>query len=212
MTDQVVVYRARNTVNGHSYVGVTKRGLPRREQHHRYLARVGKGYLLQDAIRKYGDETVIFEVVGDFKDDLDLALVFEHELIAKEQPVYNIAPGGLGRTGPLRPEVREAMSARMRSKPGFFTGKTHSDEAKAKMAEAHRGKTGPWAGKSRPEAAEWLTKAISKPVMCLNDGNVFSSAAQADRYYGLAKRATAQVASGRTKSVRGLRFVYVEAQ
>lgn len=50
----VIVYRAVNVVNGHSYIGFTTQGLSRRVQNHRRVAGVGGGWKLHAAIRKYG--------------------------------------------------------------------------------------------------------------------------------------------------------------
>jgi group I intron endonuclease len=223
-----VVYRARNLLNGHSYVGVTRRGLAARERHHRYLARVNKGALLQAAIRKYGGENIVFEVLMDFQDDLELALAYEAELIDAEHPAYNIAPGGTGRTRPLTPEAtekmrtshigkpngmkgkklslarREAISEFMKGRPGIFKGRKHTEESKLKMREALAGRVGFWTGKKRPGVAAWK----AKPVVCLTDGNRFESAAAAARHYGLEYKTVAGAAAGRPKTVKGYQFKY----
>lgn len=200
ITDDVIVYRARNTVNGNCYIGVTRRGLIRREHEHRYEAKRGGKTRLHKALRKWGDK-ILFETIMDFEGDYELAMVFEAEIVEKERPAYNLVPGGLNRTGPAAPETtrrlreshlgkpsprkgtklppetvaklrgqkrtdeqRARMSAaqknRLAGKPGFMTGKKHTEEARAKMRAARAANPiGYWAGKKRPDAAEWLRKA-----------------------------------------------------
>lgn len=108
VTNKVVAYRARNLVNGKHYIGVTKRGLGRREHEHRYAARTGSTDLLHKAIRKYGDK-IVFETIFDFDGDHELALLYEAEAVEKERPAYNLIPGGRNRVGPLHPTTLAKM-------------------------------------------------------------------------------------------------------
>lgn len=297
ISNEVVVYRARNTVNGNSYVGVTRRGVGRREHEHRYAAAHGGQTRLHKALRKWGDK-IQFEIIMDFQGDYELAMAFEAELVAKEKPAYNLVPGGLNRVGDIAPETtakqrashigkpnprkgvkmppgyvgaragvkhteetraKMKAAAKRRAKPSF-AGKRHTEEAKAKMSAALKGKPGHWKGKKRPDIGakisaaltgrvsplrgvssspeavekmraakigrpqpqtaaviaaravnfEKMRKAKCKPVMCLNDGNRFDSAAAAGEFYGVSGRQVAGVASGtrRQKSIKGLRFTY----
>jgi len=325
-TNQVVVYRVRNLIDGKHYIGVTRRGLGRREHEHRYDAKQARSNsLLHRAMRKYGAENFVFEVVYDFDGDYELAMIYEAELVEKENPAYNLVPGGLNKVGPVHPETRARMReshlgipnamkgkkrppdyvhprkgkkaspetlARMRAYaekrwppkpeptaeekaarqaealrrkrearkglPGAFTGHKHTPETIEKIAAAHRGKPGYWKGKKRPEVGEKISAALkgrpswnigktmppeavakmaatkkgktprqteavlaareinyakmiaSKriPVVCLDDGRDFDSAAAADSYYGLPKGSVSQVTSGRLKTTHGRRFAY----
>lgn len=144
----IVVYRAVNRVNGHSYIGFTAQGLVKREWTHRDYARRGRGQLLHKAIRKHGGENFAFEVMADFSDDEELARCYEFEAIAKYGPEYNILPGGEGGAQP--PEVRarigaslkgrrqhpDSVAKRVASNAGF----RHSQETKDKLAAMWRGK------------------------------------------------------------------------
>lgn len=221
---QVVVYRARNLVNGKTYVGVTKTGLAKRERHHRRLARSGGGYRLHAALRKYGDENIVFEPVMDFEDDLPLAFVFEAELIDAEKPAYNTSQGGWLSTealnkllaGKLHKRTRRKMTdeekARrkelMRRYPPPRLGSTMSEEHKAKLIAGRVGKPAPWQGKKRPE----LVLKAGKPVMCVEDGLHFPSVAHAERHYGLKKDAVGRVVRGERLSVDGRHFVRTGAK
>lgn len=95
VTNDVVVYRATNLVNGECYIGATRRGVEKREYEHKRHARRGStAQPLYAAIREFGEDAFKFEVVFDFQDDYELALAYEAELVAKENPAYNVAPGG----------------------------------------------------------------------------------------------------------------------
>lgn len=131
---EAVVYRAVNIVNGKSYIGVTKTGLYVRERAHRNLADRGIGNLLQRAIRKYGQDNIIFSVLSSFGDDYDLARIYEWEMISKHRPAYNLSAGGEGGT------THESTRSKIRAK---LLGRTCSPEAAAKrkgrkLSEKHR--------------------------------------------------------------------------
>lgn len=199
ISNEVVVYRARNTVNGNSYVGVTRRGVGRREHEHRYAAAHGGQTRLHKALRKWGDK-IQFETIMDFQGDYELAMAFEAELVAKEKPAYNLAPGGLNRVGDIAPEtkakqrashigkpnprkgvkmpadwenprrgtklpeeakdkMRAAAKTRVRKLGAPMAGKKHTEEARAKMSVARKGKPGYWRNKKRPEIKTWLRVA-----------------------------------------------------
>ncbi len=155
VTDEVVVYRARNTVNGNCYIGVTQRGLTRREHEHRYSARTGGNTRLHKALRKWGDK-IQFEVVRDFDGDYAAAMLFEAEIVERERPVYNLVPGGLNRIGKPSAETLAKMRAAQLGKAspkkgrkmpeGYVSprvGTKHSAETRAKISAAHAGKSRP---------------------------------------------------------------------
>jgi len=152
----VVVYQVTNRVNGHRYIGYTARGLKKREKAHRTTARSGATkYLLHKALRKYGDENFVFEVMADFQDDEELAKVYECEAIAAYKPEYNLTYGGEG--GTLAEESRKKIgdANRGRKMPpshgekrrAYLTGRKHTSATKAKMSVAQKGhaptRTGP---------------------------------------------------------------------
>lgn len=140
----VIVYQARNLVNGKRYIGVTKRGLHDRQRSHRSEARRGKGNLLQRAMRKYGEENFVFGVLADFGGDYELARVYEWEMICKHRPEYNLTAGGEG--GAMHESVRARLSAARK-------GRKHSAEARARMSEAQRRRA-----VEHPHSAETLEK------------------------------------------------------
>lgn len=157
---EVVVYRARNLVNGHCYIGVTQRGIRQRERQHRNRANRGEGWRLHAAMRKYGHENIVFEMLGDFADDLELALVYEEEAIAAYKPEYNMSIGGEGMRGPLSPESLASFRAKRAGVPSYRKGIPLSEEHKARISAANKGQV-PWSkGKKMPrEAVEKMRQA-----------------------------------------------------
>lgn len=117
-------------------------------------------------------------------------------------------------------------------------GFRHSPETLRKMSEAKRGKPSPLKGKKvsaahleaiRVARQKWTfvateahrvqasinvrkaVEAIRKPVVCLNDGRVFSSAREASLFYGFTKNKVSKIATGAIKNhPSGLRFEYVK--
>ena len=166
VNSQVVAYRVRNLVNGKHYIGVTKRGLGRREHEHRYAARTGSDFLLHKAIRKYGNENFVFEVIFDFDSDYELAMVYEAEAVESERPAYNLVPGGMSRVGPISEATRAKMrAAQLGTKhPGRrlnpegvakLRGQKRTEEQRARMSAAQKaariGKPGTMTGRKHSE-------------------------------------------------------------
>ena len=134
----VVVYKATNRINGHSYIGYTGRGLSKRERAHRVTARAGRGSRFHAAMRKYGQENFLFEVLCDFAGDEDLAKVFECEAIAAYKPEYNLTYGGEG--GTLAEESRKKIgdANRGRKMPPSHGEKRRAYLLGRKLSSEHR--------------------------------------------------------------------------
>lgn len=131
---KVIVYQARNLVNGKRYIGVTKQGLHNRQRSHRNEARLGRGNLLHKAMRKYGQENFVFGILADFEDDYELAKVYEWEMISKHRPEYNLTAGGEG--GTLHASTRALLSAARK-------GRKLSAETRARISEGQRNRPPP---------------------------------------------------------------------
>lgn len=82
----MIIYKTTNLINGNFYIGQDSKNNPS------YL---GSGNLLNRAIKKYGRENFIKEIVEqcDSKQHLDEREIF---WISKLKPLYNIAKGGSG--------------------------------------------------------------------------------------------------------------------
>lgn len=139
----VIVYQATNKVTGHRYIGVTRKGLAQRERQHRQRAERGNGFRFHLAIKKYGQENFVFEVMADFQDDEELAKAYECEAIAAYKPEYNLTEGGDGKAGPLSPESLARFRAKRAGVPSYRKGVPLSEEHKARISASNKGQI-PW--------------------------------------------------------------------
>lgn len=82
----MIIYKTTNLINGNCYIGQDSKNNPN------YL---GSGMLLNKAIRKYGKENFVKEIVERCSSKRELN---EREIfwISKLKPIYNIAVGGSG--------------------------------------------------------------------------------------------------------------------
>lgn len=108
-----------------------------------------------------------------------------------------------------KPKSEESRRKMSLSRKGKYTGKdnpmygkTHTEEARRKMSEANKGRTGE---KSH----------ASKKVKCVSTNEVFVSATEAGKHFGLKGNYVARVARGERKSVshpttgEKLLFIYI---
>lgn len=225
-----IVYQARNLVNGHRYIGFTTQGLERREKQHRKAAQSERQrkFRFHRALSKYGDENFVFELLGDFDGDIELAKLYEVEAIAKYKPEYNILIGGGG--GPMPDELRQKLSASR-------IGKRHSEETRKKLSEAAfkrpprlgvrptaevrarmsaaqkavhaRGISEKHAEALRKNGKNW-SQSSRKQVLCETDGRLHVSVREAAKFYGLNDGTVSRVLTGKIPSVFGLVFSYFE--
>lgn len=134
-----IIYRLTNTVNGKIYIGQTSCGLDIRWRQHCYMTTFGSSYYIHNAIRKYGTDTFTREIL----EETTTELVSDRETywIAKLHPEYNMTSGGEGAKGISRSkETRNKIS---QSRKGI----KFSEEHKAKLRAAKRGKNHPNYGK-----------------------------------------------------------------
>lgn len=154
------IYLITNKVNGKVYVGQTRQKLGARWNGHKRDAKTGSLRICR-AIRKYGPESFTIEEIAtaetqEWADYLERVWIVVYDSRNKDTG-YNIREGGnhspgmsvegreslrqknLGR--PVSQEIREAASLRMKKmwKIGTFKGVPHTEEAKAKMKESHKG-------------------------------------------------------------------------
>lgn len=91
------IYRISNKVNGKVYIGLTTQGLNRRKSEHIHRANRGeRDHKLYLAIRKYGIENFVFEVICQTTDKT-LLPILERIFIAKYNSFnrgYNMTKGG----------------------------------------------------------------------------------------------------------------------
>ena len=142
------------------YVGISQYdSAEKRFMKHRYNAQEGSKLPVYDWMRKYTDIAI---------KELETTLSFD---VAKEKEIFyiakfkeeghrllNLTNGGDGVLGYVhsdetRRKKSESMKKTLGGKPARNRGSKHSEEAKKKMSDAHKGRTSPNKGKKFLE--EW---------------------------------------------------------
>lgn len=238
-----ILYIVTNLINGKQYVGISRETLAHRKRRHANDATHGKKTRLHCAIRKYGLENLQFEQIAEFATFKE-ACAAERAKIAEIKPAYNVTAGGEGSIGfKHSPESLEKMRVASTGRPGYWLGKKRSLEDREKMSLAKLANPQKvWLGKSRDQStkdkisstkkgcapppvtplmekarAENMRKAAKlrcKPVICLDDGKIYESAAAASLAYGFCPTTVAGVCNPKSKgnSAYGLRFKYLSPE
>lgn len=148
------IYRITNLINGKTYIGQHKYEI----LDDNYM---GSGILLHRAYDKYGIENFKKEIICkniQYKETID---DMERFYIKKEHEqnsfgCYNIAEGGEGGNtykGRTQEEMELTKKKMSESLKGKNKGKHHSEEARKKISEAHKGKA-TWNGKHHSEESK----------------------------------------------------------
>ena len=99
----MLIYKATNLLNNKSYVGKTEKTFDERKSNHLNDAKRDKGFAFHAAIRKYGEENFVWEVVEDnIIDEVTLNQKEEHYIALYESfgpKGYNMTKGGEGQKG-----------------------------------------------------------------------------------------------------------------
>lgn len=199
------VYVATNKINGKRYIGITHRKLWRRQYEHVRDALLGGRTVFSRAIRKYGADGFEWQIVAQFPTGRE-ALEEEKRLIRTTRPEYNATLGGEAyRPRVLSAEVRERIAAVHRGNT-YRLGKTHTQTTRERLREVGLRDRSKWLERSHLGPA-----TLAKPVVCLDDGRRYDSAAAAARAYGVATNCVSEVCSrSSSRSVAGgLVFRYV---
>ena len=168
------IYKYTNRINNKAYIGYTKRDAEERKKEH--LQGAGSK-VIKDAIKKYGEDTFIFEVI---EDGIIPIPEFLHERekywIAKFNTFhngYNLNKGGYGNLGfSHSTETREKISRSLKGRPSHNKGKPHSPETRRKIGDAQLGKTMPkesrkkmsLSAKNRPPMSNETRRKISEAL------------------------------------------------
>lgn len=156
-----IVYAIKNNFNGKVYVGQSKYDLASRLTYHIYTANHNKGYLFAKALAKYGLEGfhLVELLVCNWKilNETEDYLVKKYN--SKEPNGYNILPFGQLGNGPgywlgktrseeTKKKISEIKKGTNIGEDNPFYGKTHTSESKEKMS---KGQTEAWANKTEDE-------------------------------------------------------------
>lgn len=114
--------------------------------------------------------------------------------------------------GKTRPrETVEKIRAKNIGRPSAMKGRTPTADALENMRRAAKTR------KRYVPTVEHIAALVAgaresrrKPVRCLDDWLVFSSATEAAKYYGMRVNSVSRVAAGTRESAAGRRFIYVE--
>ena len=191
-------------LNGKVYIGQTVRTLNERIAEHKRK----RNSLLGQAIRKYGDACFSFEIIDEAGDIETLNEKEKYWITFYDCEVpngYNQCNGGANTAGyhhkdSSKEKMRIVKKEAYRGVGNPFYGKKHSEEAKAKMSQARRGRT---------LTDEWRTKigyGLRKKVINLDTGEIFESVKAAAGQYGLKDTHITRVCKGKRKSTGGFRW------
>lgn len=139
------VYKTTNIIDGMFYIGKHSTT----NINDSYL---GSGKYITRAIKKYGRENFIKEILFVF-DDEEECLLKESEILSSieipSSSCYNICPVGTGQKQagiPLNHETKQKII-----KNNGMRGKTHSEDARKKISAAHKGKPSWHKGRKKSE-------------------------------------------------------------
>lgn len=171
------IYKATNIINGKIYIGFTSRW-PERKDEHIGSANKKSNQLFHKAIKKYGSEAFIWEVICQSKNYNHLLLVMEPYFIKDYNSFYlngqgyNMTLGGEGNVGYIHTEEhRKNNSLAKKGRPSSLKGCTFSEEhkhalkvsfnskeCKKKRSVANSGSNNPHYGKKTTHTPEGIEK------------------------------------------------------
>lgn len=131
---KLIVYVATNLINGHCYVGFSRKSIEERRHRHENSARAKRVTCrrFHEAIRSYGPEAFDWKVLISCE-TLDEALREEVRIIEAIRPEYNLTAGGQGsHLHKMSTESKAKLSAAMK-------GRRYPQEVYDRGAEKHRG-------------------------------------------------------------------------
>lgn len=205
----VSLYLITNSFNGKTYVGVTKHVVLQRRLSEHFAA--AKRYTLnghfQRALRKYDKSMFSIKLLAKYATRKE-AYDAEIEYIKIYKPDYNSTLGGDGAKGHKSTEKVRKTNKLIHTGNKYRLGATHTPDVKERLKAK--------ALENFEKFQEYMhlgPKKSSKPVICLDDGNLFSSASEAARFYNTSKSALIELCLGKNhrQTVKGLRFKYQDA-
>ena len=133
----MIIYKITNTITNKSYIGQTKSSLAKRWTQHKCDAKKKTHLYFHKAIKKYGIDCWLFEILEYFdkSQPMELLNIRERYWIEYHNTFmdgYNLTTGGEG--GQERSEeTKKKIGLAHKGKVSPMKGKTHSEETKQKM-------------------------------------------------------------------------------
>lgn len=135
------IYKITNIKNNKFYIGKTKRSLKTRFSQHKNRAKSNEKTYLHNAMRKYGFENFIIEIIENV-DNINLLNEKEQYWIENLKPNYNMTKGGEGVNGFKFSEEQKKYFSKIRK------GKLFSEEHRKSLSIANKGEKNPMYGRS----------------------------------------------------------------
>jgi group I intron endonuclease len=145
------IYKIENKENGKMYIGSASSSFAVRFRRHKSDLNANKHHseILQRAWNKYGADNFTFEIIAACLPDE--CIRFEQLYIDTYSPEYNVCPIAGSVKGIKRSETfAEAITERMQGNT-IWRGRTHTEEAKEKIAIANKGRKPHTTGKHLSE-------------------------------------------------------------
>lgn len=132
----MIIYKATNKMNGKVYIGKTSSTLNQRRWEHYNRAKLGWKQYFYHVIRKYGEDSFLWEIIDEAKTDIELSEKeiywinhFNSCVFNNDCNGYNMTIGGEGTSGyKFNEEQKKARSKRLRGRGNPMYGYSFSDE------------------------------------------------------------------------------------
>jgi group I intron endonuclease len=233
----MIIYKITNNINGAIYIGQTVQDLKNRWRDHKKPSNKGCP-ILSKAISKYGAGNFSIEQIdtASSQEDLDKKEIYWISFFkSSEGRNYNYTSGGRGCSHPHTDETKRKLSEYFTGQNNPNWGKPKSDEWKAHMSSLMKGrpvlpetrakisktltgrKNGPRSEETKKKLSESqkgkprTQRIFTRPVICLNTGVRYISAAEAARQLGFSNSQRCKISLvclGKRKSVAGMIFTY----
>jgi group I intron endonuclease len=224
-----IIYKIVNLINGKLYAGQTIRALNDRWSDHKRDAKNQVDYPLYSAIRKYGVENFIIEII-DFAssleelDNKEKFWIKELNSLCQNGNGYNILDGG--RRFPIninsRPTINLTTGETFSSAKEMakFYNLSYSATLKALKGQSRlrKGFIFRYKDLNKQREANILESfipvpvAISKKIVCIDNNEYFDSATSASKKMGILRTSITNNLNGRSKSAGGFCFAYAKSE
>lgn len=208
----LIAYKATNKINGKVYIGITTKTLEHRKKTHIRDSKRMDTYFYR-AIRKYGEENFIWEVIDTAEtkeelSELEKYYINLYDSFDNKNKGYNTTSGGYD-SWDLTEEEKQKRSERakgegnpMYGKESPMKGKRFTEEHKTKISNSLKNTYRPHViGGNNPSA---------KKVINLDTGEIFNTLTDASEKYGISRQMIGKVCNGYNGTAKGYRWAFIE--